>query len=411
MEISTKLAVLSAQAEADLSETFRRIDSTALENTARVLAAFQAERVSSGMFAGSTGYGYDDMGRETLERIYARVFGTEAAIVRTTLVNGTHAIATAMYAALKPGDVLLAATGTPYDTLQTVIGITGDYPGSLKYYGIDYREVGLTKEGRPDLKAIRLAASDKRVRAVEIQRSRGYASRPALSFHDIRDIYDAVHEVNPSAAVILDNCYGEFTADSEPKADLIAGSLIKNPGGGLVPTGGYIAGRRDLVEAAAMRMTVPGIGGECGSMEGGYRLFYQGLITAPHTTAQALKTAAFCARLLELLGYRSSPSAFEHRGDIIQSVELGSPEALSLFCRGIQEASPVDSFVTPVAAPMPGYEDDVIMAAGTFVQGSTAELSCDGPMRPPYTAFLQGGLTYELGKLGILRAVSILSSE
>ncbi|MGX8699563.1 MAG: aminotransferase class I/II-fold pyridoxal phosphate-dependent enzyme, partial [bacterium] len=369
------------------------------------------ERVSAATFAGTTGYGYDDLGRETLERIFARVFGTEAALVRPTFVNGTHAISAALYAALRPGDVLLAATGTPYDTLQTVIGLTGDYPGSLRYYGIGYREVRLTPEGKPDLARIRAALADPRVRAVELQRSRGYASRPALSVEEINAVCKLVHEVNPAAVVILDNCYGEFTQSCEPKADLMAGSLIKNPGGGLAPTGGYVAGRRDLVEAAAMRMTVPGIGGECGSLEGGYRLYFQGLLTAPHAVAQALKTAAFCARMLELLGFSSSPSAFEERSDIIQSVELGSAAELERFCRGIQSASPVDAFVTPVAAPMPGYEDQVIMAAGTFVQGSTMELSCDGPMRPPYTAFLQGGLTYELGKLGILRAVQALTEE
>ena len=405
------ITALSHQAEAELSPVFRRMDDIALQNTARVLAAFQEERVSAATFAGTTGYGYDDLGRETLERIFARVFGTEAALVRPTFVNGTHAISAALYAALRPGDVLLAATGTPYDTLQTVIGLTGDYPGSLRYYGIGYREVRLTPEGKPDLEGIRAALADPRVRAVELQRSRGYASRPALSVEEINEVCKLVHEVNPAAVVILDNCYGEFTQSCEPKADLMAGSLIKNPGGGLAPTGGYVAGRRDLVEAAAMRMTVPGIGGECGSLEGGYRLYFQGLLTAPHAVAQALKTAAFCARMLELLGFSSSPSAFEERSDIIQSVELGSAAELERFCRGIQSASPVDAFVTPVAAPMPGYEDQVIMAAGTFVQGSTMELSCDGPMRPPYTAFLQGGLTYELGKLGILRAVQALTEE
>ncbi|MBQ4382026.1 MAG: methionine gamma-lyase family protein [Oscillospiraceae bacterium] len=393
MYISERVAELSFKAEEELAPVFRRIDNIALENTARVLEAFRQERVSAAMFAGTSGYGYDDMGRDTLEKIYARVFGTEKALVRQNFVNGTHAIACALFASLRPGDVLLAATGTPYDTLQAAIGITGSYPGSLKDYGVSYREVSLRPDGRPDIDAIRLAAADPKVRAVEIQRSRGYASRPALSVHDIRDVYDAVKSVNPGAAVILDNCYGEFTQDAEPKADLMAGSLIKNPGGGLAPTGGYVAGRADLVDAAAMRLTVPGIGGECGSFEPGYRLFFQGLLNAPHVTAQALKTAAFCARLLELLGYSSTPGAFEDRNDIIQSVELGTPEGLESFCRGIQEGSPVDSFVTPIPWDMPGYQDQVIMAAGTFVQGASIELSCDGPMREPYTAYLQGGLT------------------
>ncbi len=408
MEISKRIIDLAAKAERDLEPVFRRFEATALGNTARVLDAFSAERVGAAMFAGTTGYGYDDMGRDTLERIFARVFGTEAAVVRPNFVNGTHAIACALFAALKPGDTLLSATGLPYDTLQSVIGISGDYPGSLKYYGVDYKQIDLTAEGRPDIEAIKTAAADKNVKAVSVQRSRGYAARPALSPEDIGAIYHAVHSVNPDAAVILDNCYGEFTQGTEPKADLLAGSLIKNPGGGLAPTGGYIAGRRDLIDAAAMRLTVPGIGGECGSFEGGYRLYYQGFMSAPHVVCQALKTVAFCARLLEMLGYKSSPSFDEDRNDIIQSVQLGRPELLELFCRGIQSSSPVDSYVTPIPWDMPGYEDQVIMAAGTFVQGSSIELSCDGPMREPYVAYLQGGLTYEMGKLGIMRAAQLL---
>jgi cystathionine beta-lyase family protein involved in aluminum resistance len=271
--------------------------------------------------------------------------------------------------------------------------------------------VDLLPDGTPDIEKIKIAASDEKVTAVTVQRSRGYASRPALTVKQIGEICTAVHEVNPKASVLVDNCYGEFTDVIEPTdvgADLMAGSLIKNPGGGLAPTGGYVAGRRDLVENAAMHLTVPGIGGECGCSVGGNRLYYQGFFNAPHTVAQALKTAAFCARVMELIGYDTTPPSMSKRSDIIQSIDFGKPELLENFCKGIQSGSPVDAYVTPIAADMPGYEDQVIMAAGTFVQGASIELSCDGPMRPPYTAYLQGGLTYESGKLGVMNAVDLL---
>ena len=409
--VSEEMLRLAEEAEADVFERFLQIDKIAAENTAKVLSAFKKHRVSAPMFAGTTGYGYDDLGRDTLDKIYADVFGAESALVRVGFVNGTHAITASLFSALRPGDTLLSATGLPYDTLQSAIGISGNYPGSLKYYGIDYAQAELTPDGMPDLAAIRRAASDKKVTAVAIQRSRGYSSRPALTVEQIGTICDAVCEINSNAAIIVDNCYGEFTDIKEPTevgADLLAGSLIKNPGAGLAPTGGYVVGRSELVEAAAMRLTTPGIGGECGCTVGGSRLLYQGLFTAPHTVAQALKTATFCARLLELMGYTASPASHERRSDIIQTVQLGSEILLEKFCRGIQFASPVDSFVTPEAWEMPGYEDKVIMAAGTFVQGASIELSCDGPMRPPYTAYLQGGLTYESGKLGIICAANTL---
>ncbi len=411
---SPVLLAMAGKAESDIQDVFKKIDSVATLNTAKVLRAFQGRRVSAPMFAGTTGYGYDDMGRDTLDLIYADVFGAEAALVRQGFVNGTHAITAALFSHVRPGDTLLAATGAPYDTLQSAIGLAGDYPGSLRYYGVNYAQVDLRPDGTPDIEAIRKAASDKRVTEVELQRSSGYATRPALSIADIERICAAVHEVNPDAAVLVDNCYGEFTDLKEPTevgADLIAGSLIKNPGGGLAPTGGYVAGRRELVEAAAMRLTSPGIGGECGCSPYGSRFFYQGLFTAPHTVAQALKTAVFCARLLELMGYKSRPAFDAARSDIIQSIDFGKPELLERFCRGIQAGSPVDSYVTPEAWDMPGYEDKVIMAAGTFVQGASIELSCDGPMREPYTAYLQGGLTYEAGKLGILTAAEGLLSK
>ena len=414
MQFSDKIMSLASKAENDVRECFQRIDAISLQNTAKILDAFAENRVSANMFAGTTGYGYDDLGRETLEKVFAAVFKAEAALVRPNFVNGTHAITAALFSAVRPGDILLSATGMPYDTLQTAIGISGDYPGTLKYYGVGFEMAELGKDGRPDMEAILSAASDPRVAAVTIQRSRGYASRPTLSAEKIGEIADLVHSVNPRAAVIVDNCYGEFTELCEPVelgADLCAGSLIKNPGGGLAPTGGYVVGRKDLVDAAAMRLTVPGIGGECGSYEPGYRLFFQGLLNAPHAAAQALKTAVFCARMLELIGFKPSPASNETRYDIIQSVDLGNAELLQKFCKGIQLGSPIDSYVTPIPWDMPGYEDQVIMAAGAFVQGASIELSCDGPMRPPYTAFLQGGLTYESGKLGIMKAISELFEE
>lgn len=409
--VSKEMLELAERAEKDVSPRFAELDRVSEANTAKVLDAFRKHRVSAPMFAGTNGYGYGDLGRDTLDEVYADVFRAEAALVRLGFVNGTHAIASALFAAVKPGDVLLAATGLPYDTLQSAIGLTGGHPGSLRWYGVGYAQADLTPEGKPDLAAIRAAASDPRVTAVEVQRSRGYAARPALSVSEIGDICGAVHAVNPGAAVIVDNCYGEFAETSEPieaGADLAAGSLIKNPGGGLAPTGGYVAGRRDLVDAAAMRLTVPGIGGECGCTPTGSRLLYQGLFMAPHTVAQALRTAIFCARLMELMGYKTSPAWDERRTDLIQTVEFGAPELLARFCRGIQAGSPVDAFAVPEAWDMPGYEDKVIMAAGTFVQGASIELSCDGPMRPPYTAYLQGGLTYESGKLCLLRAAELL---
>lgn len=398
----------------ELAACFREIDKTAEYNTAKILAAFSKYRVSDSCFSGTTGYGYDDKGRDILDQIYADVFGAEAALVRIGFVNGTHAITTSLFAAVRPGDVMLAATGLPYDTLQGVIGITGDYPGSLKYYGVEYRQADLTKEGKPDYEKIRAEAADKRVKAVTVQRSRGYSGRDAFTVAEIGRICDIVHEVNPAAAVIVDNCYGEFVEKMEPTqvgADLIAGSLIKNPGGGLAPTGGYIAGRRDLVEAAAMRLTAPGIGGECGSTLGNNRLLFQGFFIAPHTVAQALKTAAFCAGIMEKMGYKSSPAPAAVRSDIIQVIEFGEPESLKLFCKGIQSGAPVDSFVTPEPWDMPGYDCQVIMAAGAFIQGASIELSADGPMRPPYRAFLQGGLTFESGKLGVLMAAEMLKNN
>lgn len=410
-DIKPEVFRMAEEAEKETHEVFRRIDAIAERNTRKVMEAFQDNRVSDSCFAGTTGYGYDDLGRETLDKIYAQVFGAEAALVRINFVNGTHALTAAMFATVKPGDTILAATGMPYDTLRSAIGISGSCHGSLKFYGIDYAQVDLRADGTPDIEGIKAAASDKKVTAVMIQRSRGYEDRPALTVEQIGEICAAVKSVDPSAVIMVDNCYGEFTDVIEPTdvgADLIAGSLIKNPGGGIAPTGGYIAGRKELVDRAAMRLTTPGIGGECGSTLGNNRLLYQGLFMAPHTVAQALKTAVFCAAMMKRLGIGSSPAADEKRSDIIQMIRLGSEENMRRFCLGIQAGAPVDSYVTPEPWAMPGYDCPVIMAAGAFIQGSSIELSADGPVRPPYIAYMQGGLTYESGKLGIMMAVSAM---
>ena len=410
LQISDKVKALAAQAQADIRPQFDRIDAIAEENTAKVLAAFQKHRVSEAHFAGTTGYGYDDLGRDTLDLIFADLFHTEDALVRVQFVNGTHAISCALFGALKPGDVLVSAVGAPYDTMLGVIGVVDKGPGSLKSYGIEYRQVDLVNN-EPDPVGLAEAVKDPRVKAVLIQRSRGYATRDSLSVAKIGELARVVKENNPNAAVLVDNCYGEFVETIEPTqvgADLVVGSLIKNPGGGLAPTGGYIAGRHDLVEGAAMRLTTPGIGKECGSTFGSNRSLYQGLFLAPHTTAQAVKTAVFAARMMELLGYQVDPVSDAVRHDIIQMIHFGDPEPLKKFCKGIQFGAPVDSYVTPEPWDMPGYDCPVIMAAGAFIQGASIELSCDAPMREPYTAYFQGGLTYESGKAGIMLAVEEL---
>lgn len=401
---------LAAQAQAGLRDQFDRIDSIAEENTRKVLAAFQKHRVAEAYFAGTTGYGYDDLGRDKLDGIFAELFGTEDALVRVQFVNGTHAISCALFGALKPGDILVSAVGAPYDTMLGVIGVVDKGPGSLKSYGIEYRQVDLL-DNAPDPEGLARAVRDPRVKAVLIQRSKGYSTRSSLSVAEIGALCQVVRANNPEAAILVDNCYGEFVETLEPTqagADLVVGSLIKNPGGGLAPTGGYIAGRRDLVEGAAMRLSTPGIGKECGSTFGANRSLYQGLFLAPHTTAQAVKTAVFAARMMELLGYRTEPTSDTVRHDIIQMIHFGAPEPLKKFCKGIQFGAPVDSYVTPEPWDMPGYDCPVIMAAGAFIQGASIELSADAPMRPPYTVYLQGGLTFESGKLGVLLAAEEL---
>ncbi len=413
LQISKYVAQVGQQAMGDLAEQFAHIDAVSAENTRRVLEAFQDHRVAEAYFSGTTGYGYDDLGRDKLDEIYAQIFGTEAALVRIQFVNGTHAIACALFGALKAGDVLLSAVGAPYDTMLGAIGVVDKGHGSLKDYGVEYRQVELLNN-KPDLEGMAAAAAGPNVKVVLIQRSKGYSTRASLSVDEIGEMVRVIKAANPNASIIVDNCYGEFTELREPSdvgADMTVGSLIKNPGGGLAPTGGYLAGRRDLVEGAAMRLTVPGIGGECGCTLGQNRLLYQGLFMAPHTVAQAVKTAVFAARVMELLGYEAQPKSTDLRHDIIQMLHMKAPEPLKKFCKGIQMGAPVDSFVTPEPWDMPGYDSPVIMAAGSFVQGASIELSADAPMRPPYTVYLQGGLTFESGKLGILLAAQELLGE
>lgn len=406
--LSERVLALGSAAEQELQPVFARVDETCDYNTQKVLAAFRKHRVSDTMFSGTTGYGYDDKGRDTLDEIYADLFGTEAALVRINFVNGTHALCCGLFACVQPGDVILSVTGAPYDTLYNTI--VGDCAGSMKRYGIGYRQVEM-KDGMPDLDAIAEAVRASDVKLVFIQRSRGYAVRQTLSCADIKAVCDAVHVVRPEMTIMVDNCYGEFTEIMEPTqvgADLCAGSLIKNPGGGLAPTGGYLAGRADLIEAAAFRLTAPGIGGECGCTMGQNRLLYQGLFLAPHVTAQAIKTAIFCAKVMQELGFQVDPAPETPRYDIIQTILFGDPIPLRRFCEGVQSGAPVDSFVTPEPWAMPGYEDEVIMAAGAFVQGASIELSADAPMREPFVCYMQGGLTYSSGKMGILLAADKL---
>ncbi len=411
LQISDRVRALAKQAQADLQGQFERVDAITEENTQKVLSAFQKHRVAEGDFAGTTGYGYDDQGRDKLDNIFADLFGTEDALVRVQFVNGTHAITAALFGVLRPGDILVSAIGAPYDTLLGAIGVVDKGPGSLRDFGVGYRQVDLTADNRPNLPGIAAAVQEVGVKAVLIQRSKGYSTRASLGVEEIGSICAAIRAANPAVSILVDNCYGEFVETIEPThvgADLVVGSLIKNPGGGLAPTGGYLAGRHDLIEGAAMRLTAPGIGKECGSTLGSNRSLYQGLFLAPHTTAQAVKTALFAARMMELLGYAVEPSSTEVRHDIIQMLHFGSPEPLKRFCRGIQSGAPVDSYVTPEPWDMPGYDCQVIMAAGAFIQGASIELSCDAPMREPYTAYLQGGLTYESGKLGVMLAVEEL---
>ncbi len=408
MEFSPKLIALAAEAETALAPHFARIDEIAFRNSARVLESFREHRVSDAHFAGTSGYGYDDRGRETLDEIYADLFGAEAAFVRHSIVNGTQALTIGLFGLLRPGDILLSAAGKPYDTLEEVIGITGTPgDGSLRDFGVDYRQIELDGDGfdYPAAEAA-LAEYGDRIKVVFIQRSKGYLTRPTLTVAQIAEFAAFVH-ARSKAWVVVDNCYGEFTEELEPTAvgaDLCIGSLIKNPGGGMAESGGYIAGRARAVELCSYRLTSVGVGLEVGATLGQNKSIYKGLFYAPHTVAQALKTAHLAAYVFASLGYEVEPAWDVPRSDIIQAVRMKTPEGLIAFCQGIQAGSPVDAYVSPEPWAMPGYADEVIMAAGAFTQGSSIELSADGPLRPPYTAYFQGGLTYESGKVGVLSA-------
>ncbi|MBR6220570.1 MAG: methionine gamma-lyase family protein [Clostridia bacterium] len=393
-----------------LKARFEKVDAVAEYNQAKVIAAMQKNRVSAPCFAATTGYGYDDVGRDTLEKVYADVFHTEAALVRPQITCGTHALAVALSANLLPGDELLSPVGRPYDTLEEVIGIR-ESKCSLKEYGVSYRQVDLTEEGGFDWDGIRAAVNEK-TKLVTIQRSKGYATRPTFSVGQIGELIAFIKAIKPDLTVMVDNCYGEFVETLEPSdvgADMTVGSLIKNPGGGLAPVGGYIAGSAACVSRCAYRLSAPGLGQEVGANLGMMPALYQGLFLAPTVVAGALKGAIFAANCYERLGFRVVPTGGEDRHDIIQAVALGSPEAMRAFCHGIQAAAPVDSYVIPEPWPMPGYDSDVIMAAGAFVQGSSIELSADGPIRPPYAVYFQGGLTWYHAKLGILMSLQKLA--
>ena len=397
----------AGQAELRVAGVFKRIGATAAYNQRKVIQAMRDARVSDTHFAGTTGYGYNDAGRETLEKVYSAVFKTEAALVRHQIASGTHALGICLYGNLRPGDELLFITGRPYDTILNTIGTSGaGGMGSLRDFGVTYKEVGLLPDGGIDLDGTRKAVNP-RTKIVMIQRSRGYSWRNAISIEDIGRAVNVVKNIREGLIVFVDNCYGEFVEEREPTevgADIAAGSLIKNPGGGLAPSGGYVVGAAEFVDNAAYRLTVPGLGGGIGASHGLNRLLYQGFYLAPHVVSECLKSAVFLASLMESEGYKVSPASGAYRSDIVQAVELGTPERLKAFCEGIQSGSAVDSFVTPEPSRMPGYDHEVIMAAGAFIQGASIELSADGPMRKPYIAYAQGGLIYEGAKIGILSA-------
>ena len=408
--ISESVLDIVEKSENDVRGRFEKLDDIAAYNQYKVLDAFQKNSIRDMHFSWNTGYGYDDAGRDATERVYADVFHTEAAIVRPIIVNGTHALTLALAGVLRPGDELIYCTGAPYDTLEEAIGIRGEGKGSLREFGIRYKQVELTPEGDVDLDALRDAIGPD-TKMVSLQRATGYGWRKAVSIDEIKRVTTFVKSIDPGIICMADNCYGEFLDVMEPTdvgIDIMAGSLIKNPGGGLALTGGYIAGRKDLIDKVSYRMTSPGIGGECGLTFGQTRSILQGLFIAPRTVNGALKGAVLCARVFEKLGYDVCPSYSDERSDIIQSVKLGSPEAVIAFCKGIQAAAPVDSDVTPLPWDMPGYDDQVIMAAGAFVQGSSIELSADAPVREPYIVYFQGGLTYEHSRFGVIKALQEL---
>lgn len=407
--VSENTASLAKNADEAVSSVYDRIDEIKTYNQLRILEVFRKHKFSEVHFSSTTGYGYDDLGREKLEAMFAEIFGAEAGYVRMQISSGTQAISSMLYGLLRPGDELLAVTGRPYDTLASTIGLSEEtYDGSLMNFGITYNEVELTPSGDPDFEAIKSSINDK-TKVVFIQKSRGYTGRRALLCSDIKAIADLVKSVKSDIIVAVDNCYGEFTEKQEPcavGADICAGSLIKNPGGGICTTGGYVVGKKDLVEKVAQRITAPGLGSHVGPTLGFNSRIAQGIFMAPHVVAECLKGAVFASKMFELSGLSTSPSSDEVRGDIVQTITFNDDKKLVDFCGKIQACSPVDSFVTPEPWAMPGYEDEVVMAAGTFVQGATTELSCDGPIKPPYIAYMQGGLVSEQARLAVMLALS-----
>lgn len=413
LNISPKVLEVIDRAEKDVRQEFEKLDDIMAFNQYKVLTAFQENRISDTHFSWNTGYGYDDAGRDALERVYADIFKSEAALVRPIIVNGTHALTLTLTGILRPGDELIYCTGAPYDTLEEVIGIRGEGKGSLKEFGVSYKQVELTPEGNIDFPALEKAISPN-TRMITVQRATGYGWRKAITIDQIQEWASFVHSINPDIVCMVDNCYGEFLDTREPievGADVLAGSLIKNPGGGLALTGGYIAGRKDLIDNISYRMTSPGIGGECGLTFGQTRTMFQGLFLAPKTVNGAVKGAALCAKTFENLGFDVCPKAEDTRSDIIEAVKLGNPEAVVAFCEGIQAAAPIDAYVKPIPWDMPGYEDQVVMAAGAFIQGSSIELSADAPIREPYIVYFQGGLTYEHSKFGVIKALQTLYEQ
>ena len=408
------MQTLIAQAERDCQNVFAALEQIEMRNTQRILDAFREENIAARHFAPTTGYGYDDVGRDALERVFARLFGAEEAIVRPAVACGTAALSLCLFGLLLPGDHLLSATGAPYDTMETVIGLSGNAPGNLKEMQVEYSQVEMAdNQTKIDMPGV-LAAIQKNTKVILIQRSRGYAWRASLQPQDMKPLIDQVHAVRPDIFIMVDNCYGEFICENEPThmgADVCVGSLIKNPGGGLAPTGAYLAGTHRAIERIAARLTAPGLGKEVGSYAASYQPFYQGLFLAPHTVTQALKTAVLAARACELLGMKTTPAFDAPRADIIQAIEIGDPQRLIAFVQGIQAASPIDSSAVPEPWDMPGYTDQVIMAAGTFVGGASIELSADAPMRPPFTVYLQGGLTYIHGKIALLSSLETMQQK
>lgn len=413
-QVNARLQALSDKAEERIAKKLKEIEAVQRYNQQKMLAAFNQAGVSESHFAASTGYGYGDRGRDVLDEVYAYAFGAEDALVRWNFVSGTHTLTVALFGLLRPGDKMLCVTGTPYDTIQGVIGIEGrEEPGSLKEFGIQYEQLELCPDGTPDYEAMERAITPE-YKMVYIQRSRGYSLRPSFTVDEIDQMAQIAKRKAPNCIVMVDNCYGEFIEKDEPvsrHADIMAGSLIKNPGGGVAPTGGYIAGRKDLVELCSYRLTTPGTGRELGCTLGQNRELFMGAFHAPHVAGEALKTAVFASALFSELGFGVSPAPEDPRTDIIQTIELKTREALIAFCKGVQKGAPVDSFVVPEPSPMPGYDSDVIMAAGAFTLGSSIELSADAPLREPYAVWMQGGLNYHSGQLGILLAAQEMLDE